>query len=385
MRGSSVFEHLSGQVVRLCKVAGTDPGVPLDLLGDLLGSIASRPLSEPPAWPSNVADDHTPVEFSVAYSDGEPPVLRILAEALGSPPGALTNLSAAYRFLGTQARRFGLSMSRFDAVRDLFATEDPQGEFALWYSLVFRSDRRPEFKVYFNPELKGMERAPDLVAEALHRLGLGASYQTMLDRGVRPGELGRGDRLAFFALDLHDGPQARVKLYLTHHSAEVRDVVRAAGLVDGVDLTELAEFCAAAGGGVGTFAGRPLVGSYTLMEGAGRPVGYSVYVPIRSYVSDDEEARRRGTALVAVGRPEVMGRIETIETMVGGGPQRSGVIDEQPSDTIAAQTESIGWAVPECSEQSGLRVETSQSMVVAPDPQKAQSIFDDRSRARTDS
>lgn len=299
MRGSSVFEHLSGQVVRLCKVAGTDPEVPLDLLGDLLGSIASRPLSEPPAWPSNVADDHTPVEFSVAYSDGEPPVLRILAEALGSPPGALTNLSAAYRFLGIQARRFGLSTSRFDAVRDLFATEDPQGEFALWYSLVFRSGRRPEFKVYFNPELKGMERAPDLVAEALHRLGLGASYQTMLDRGVRPGELGRGDRLAFFALDLHDGPQARVKLYLTHRSAEVRDVVRAAGLVDGVDLTELAEFCVAAGGGTGPFDGRPLVGSYTFTEGAAKPVGYSIYLPIRSYVSDDEEARDRVVALLA--------------------------------------------------------------------------------------
>jgi DMATS type aromatic prenyltransferase len=295
----SLFDHLSGQLARLCEVARIDPVVPRDLLGDLLGPTGSRPLSEPPVWPSNIADDHTPVEFSIAFNESEPPTLRILGESLGSPPGALTNLSAARRFLDTQVHRFGLSTSRLDAVQDLFATEHPQGEFALWHSLVFRSGRRPEFKVYFNPELKGVERAPELVAEALRRLGLGTSYQTMLDHGVRPGELGRRDRLSFFTLDLHDGPQARVKLYLTHHGAEVRDVARAAGIVDGVDVAELTEFCEAAGGGPGLFNGRPFVSSYTFTDGADKPAGYSGYVPIRGYVSDDEEARDRVVALLA--------------------------------------------------------------------------------------
>jgi hypothetical protein len=76
-------------------------------------------------------------------------------------------------------------------------------------------------------------------------------------------------------------------------------VVRAAGVVDGVDVTEVAEFCAAAGGGTGPFEDRPLVDSYTLIQGPDRPVGYSIYVPIRSYVSDDEEARHRVVALLA--------------------------------------------------------------------------------------
>jgi DMATS type aromatic prenyltransferase len=299
MGSLSLCEHLSGQLARLCDVARTDSDAPLDLLGDLLGPAGSSPLSEPPAWPSKVADDHTPVEFSIAFNEGESPTLRILGEALGSPPDAATNLSAAYRFLGTQAHRYGLSTSRLDRVRDLFDTERPRGGFALWYSLVLRGDRRPEFKVYLNPELRGVERAPDLVAEALHRLGLGTSYQTMLDHGVRPGQLGRADRLTFFALDLHDGPQARVKLYLTHHDAEVRDVVRAAGVVDGIDAAEIAEFCTAAGGGAGPFSGRPLVDSYTFTEGVDEPVGYSIYVPIRGYVSDDEVARDRVAALLA--------------------------------------------------------------------------------------
>jgi DMATS type aromatic prenyltransferase len=299
MRGMSLFDHLDGQLTRLCAVAGTDPETPGHLLRELLGEHGSRPLTDPPAWPSNVADDHTPVEFSIAFNEGEPPTLRILGEVIGSPPDAAANMRAAYRFLDSQAFRFGLSTSRLNSVRDLFAVERPQGEFALWYSLVFRSGRRPELKVYFNPEVDGVERAPELVAEALDRLGLGASYRTLLDHGVRPGALGQGDRLTFFALDLHDSPQARVKLYLTHHDAGVRDMVRAASVVDGVDLAAIADFCTTAGGGVGPFRGRPLVGSYTFTEGADKPVGYSLYVPIRSYVGDDEEARERVVTLLS--------------------------------------------------------------------------------------
>lgn len=299
MADESVFEHLGGQLARLCEVVGTDPGEPVELLADLLGPAGSRPVAAPPPWPSNIADDHTPVEFSLAYDDGGPPALRILAEALGSPPDVLSNQAAGYQFLQRQADRFGLSTSRLDRVRDLFTADDPRGEFAMWHSLVFRRDRRPEFKVYFNPELHGLQRAPGLVAEALDRLGLGPSYQALLEHGVRPGELGRRDRLTFFALDLHEHPYARVKLYLTHHHAQARDVARAAGVVDGVDAAELAQFCTTAGGGIGRFDGRPLVGSYTFTEGTAEPVGYSVYMPIRGYVRHDAEARRRVVALLA--------------------------------------------------------------------------------------
>lgn len=295
----SLLEHLSSQLDRLCTVTGTDPHLAAQLLGDVIGPAGRRSLAEPPIWPSNVADDHTPVEFSVAFNKGEPPALRILAEALGSPPTALTNLSAAHEFLAAQADSFDLSTSRMDAVKNLFVAGQVEGDFSIWHSLVFRGSRRPEFKVYFNPGIKGIDQAPELVVEALRRLGLGASYQTMLDHGVRPGELGRRDQLTFFALDLHDGPQARVKLYLTHHGAELRDVERAARLVDGVDGAELAEFCQIAGGGSGPFDGRPLVDSYTFTEAADRPVGYSLYVPIRSYVSDDEEARARVLVLLS--------------------------------------------------------------------------------------
>ncbi|HEY2671381.1 MAG TPA: tryptophan dimethylallyltransferase family protein [Rugosimonospora sp.] len=294
----SLFEHLDRQLGRLCEIVGTDSKSARILLADLLGPAGSRSLSQPPAWPSDVADDHTPIEFSIAFNENERPTLRILGEALDPVPSAATNLSAAHRFVQTLATRFGLPLSRFDRVRDVFTTAHPSGGFGLWHSMAFRHGRRPEFKVYFNPNVNGVEEAPVLVAEALERLGLEPSYRTALEHAIRPGELGRADQLTFFALDLHDGPHARVKLYLSHHGAEVRDVVRAASAVDGIDTDELAEFCAAAGGGTATFAGRPLVGSYTFLGEAQRPVGYSVYVPIRSYVSDDAEARDRVVALL---------------------------------------------------------------------------------------
>jgi DMATS type aromatic prenyltransferase len=245
-----------------------------------------------------VADDHTPVEFSIAFNDNEPPTLRILGDALSTPPSAATNLSAAHRFVNAQAARFDLQLSRYGRVRELFATEHPEGGFGLWHSIVFRSGRRPEFKVYFNPEIKGVEHAPGLVAEALNRLGLGRSFQTVLRNSVRSGELGRGDRLTFFALDLHDGPHARVKLYLTHHDAQPQDLARAAEAVDGLDADDLIEFCEIAGGRTGAFDGLPLVGAYSFLGNVNGPAGYSVYVPIRGYVSDDEQARDRVAALL---------------------------------------------------------------------------------------
>jgi DMATS type aromatic prenyltransferase len=298
MRDLSVLDHLGGQLGRLCAVLGMDPEDPAELLTDLLGPHGARPLAKPPAWPSEVADDNSPIEFSVAYNQTEPPSLRILAEVADAAPGVHANMAAAYDFLDRQSARYGLDTDRLDSVRDVFAAVGPEAAFALWCSLVFRSGRRPEFKVYFNPEVQGVHRAPDLVAEALDRLGLAASYQAMLEHAVRPGELGRLDRLSFFALDLHDEPQSRVKLYVSHHDAQPWTAAGAAAIVDAGHAAEVAEFCTLAGR-VGLFTGRPLVSSYTLTEGAARPTGFSVYVPIRSYVSDDEQARDRVLGLMS--------------------------------------------------------------------------------------
>lgn len=293
MHGASLVDCLSDQLTQLCAVVDTEPTIPLQLVTELLGPAATRPPGQPPTWPSDVADDHTPIEYSVAFNEAEPPTLRILAEAQADAPDPAAYTAAAYRFLDRQVDRFGLATTKFDLVRDVFHTEQPQGAFALWYSLVLRSGRRPELKVYFNPAVRGADAAETLVVEALRRLGLQSAYPKLVDHGLRPGELGGRDQLTFFALDLHDEPQSRVKLYLSHYDARVDDAVRAAGIVDDVDLEQVAEFCVTATGGPGRYDRRPLVSSYTFTAGAEHPVGYSLYVPIRDYVDDDEQARQR--------------------------------------------------------------------------------------------
>jgi DMATS type aromatic prenyltransferase len=291
--GVSLFDCLSTQLTRLSAVVGTDPAVPIELVADLLGPAANRSLDQPSPWPSDVADDHSPVEYSIAFNETEPPTLRILAEAQAATPDLAAHSAAAYRFLDRQIDRFGLSTDKFDLVRDVFHTDRPQGAFTMWYSLVLRNGRDPEVKVYFNPAVRGQDSASTLVVEALRRLGLATAYPRMVDSGLRPGELGGRDQLTFFALDLHDDAQSRVKLYLSQYDARVDDAVRAAGVVDDVDAEQVADFCVTAAGGPGRYDRRPLVISYTFTAGTEQPVGYSLYVPIRDYVDDDEQARER--------------------------------------------------------------------------------------------
>jgi DMATS type aromatic prenyltransferase len=291
--GRSLLDHLTGQWSGLCALTGVDPVSSLKLLCDAVGSAATTPLSGGPVWTSDVADDHTPIEFSVAFNQRGRPTLRLLAETQADRPGAAANLAAGYAFVDAQYGRPGFRTHRLDGMRDLFTSERPQGHFGLWHSLVFRPGDDAEFKVYLNPEMHGIGQSPAVVAEAMHRLGLTEAYHAIVTDGLRPGELGRADRLSFFALDLRDDPRARIKLYVSQYHAGARDVVRAARVVDGIDPAEAAELCVTAGGRADGFDGRPLISSFTLAPGHPRPVGYSLYVPIRSYVNDDEEARDR--------------------------------------------------------------------------------------------
>ncbi|WP_033440411.1 tryptophan dimethylallyltransferase family protein [Saccharothrix sp. NRRL B-16314] len=267
------------------------------LLADALGPGGLRPVSTSPAWPSDVADDHTPVEFSTAFAADEPPVVRMIVEPTAARPSRIANMSAALASLDRMTRRGNLDTSRFDAVRSLFLPDNPARDFTFWYSLVFRADAAPTVKVYLNPDVRGESAAEEVMREALDRTGFAAGFRTMRDSAMtRPGL----DRYSFFALDLVEQQRARVKAYISHHAAEVTDVTRAAKAARGVDVDRVPDFCLLTGGNTGTFDKRPLISSYTFLDGdADAPSGYSLYVPIRDYVTDDEEARRRVLAVMA--------------------------------------------------------------------------------------
>jgi DMATS type aromatic prenyltransferase len=253
-------------------------------------------LSKTPAWASGVADDSTPFEFSTAFADGEPTTVRVLVEPTAFTPSPTANMDAAVDVLESMARRHGLPLDRFDAVRDLFLPSEPQGDFSLWFSLVFRKDVPPAIKVYLNPEVRGEGEASALVGEGLTRLGYGAGHDTITRHAHRRGGL---DRYSFFAVDLSESSGDRVKVYVSHQDATADDAATAASGAHGVSPDEVRDFCVISGGQSGPYTERPLVSSYTFLPGdVVRPRGFSLYLPVRTYVNDDVEARERVLAVL---------------------------------------------------------------------------------------
>ena len=292
-----VRDFTGRQLSALLHSVGITENVPecVGLLADALGPGGLRPVSTSPAWPSGVADDHTPVEFSTAFGPDESPVVRMIVETSATRPSRQANTAAALAALDRMRRRYNVDTAQFDAVRDLFLPAEAERDFAFWYSLVFRAGEQPMVKVYLNPEVRGEDAAEELVREGLGRSGFAAGFPVLRNHAVtRPGL----DRYSFFALDLTGQRRARTKVYISHDDAEVRDVSRAAHAARGVDVDRVPDFCLLTGN-TATFDKRPLISSYTFMDGdAHRPSGYSLYVPIRDYVADDEEARRRVLAVM---------------------------------------------------------------------------------------
>ncbi|GAA0643113.1 DMATS family aromatic prenyltransferase [Kutzneria viridogrisea] len=268
------------QVRALASAVGLGtPQVAEELVTELLGVAGTHPLCTPPHWQSDISDDQTPVEFSIAFDTAGNPTLRMLGAPVARPGDG--QVAAALRLLATWADRYQLSLDRFEAVRELFLPPNAQG-FGLWFSVIFRPE--PEFKVYLDPNARGGAQAPALVAHALRVLGLAPAHPVIAHHALaRP-----QDRFAFFALDLHAGAQARVKVYVAHHEAGAEVAERACLAVPGVDPEQVSAFCRTVGGPL-PFTTRPLISSYSFSDpGSAVPDNYSLYVPVREAVADDE-------------------------------------------------------------------------------------------------
>src|SRR5690349_14254529 len=95
----------------------------IDLFGLLARPWGEGPIPSVPEWRSDIADDHSPIEFSVAFG-GEAPEFRILIEAQGSRP-TLGSVTAAGLELNRALEARGADLRRFRAVEDLFLPPEP--------------------------------------------------------------------------------------------------------------------------------------------------------------------------------------------------------------------------------------------------------------------
>lgn len=260
----------------------------VEVFGDLLGTSATRRAGGIPAYASDVVDDHTPFEMSIAIGGAEPE-LRVLVETVRGDSSLAARWDAA-RAIGERLRdRHGADLRRLDQIVDLFEPRSEDGTFALWYAASFRPGSPPAWKSYFDLRARGGEHARAVLEEALDRLGLGAAYPRVMREAAGRDLL---DELMYFSLDLEAHDSARVKVYFRHHRATAADLERVVGGAGSAEAGEIRAFCAALLGHDGPYLPRPPVSCWSFSAGS-EPTGATVYAPIAYYVRDDGEARAR--------------------------------------------------------------------------------------------
>ncbi|MFD9938903.1 tryptophan dimethylallyltransferase family protein [Streptomyces massasporeus] len=293
-------EHVRGQTRRICGVAGLaarGDGSALSDLLDLLGPAAHRPLGSGPPSRSFVCDDHSPVEFSLAFSAGSPVALRLLVEPGCSATTLEENGRLGRQALEALAARRDFSTEPVRRVEDLFFPPLMDGRFALWCAMDLRQDRPAGVKVYVNPQAHGRARSAQVTEEALNRFGFGGAWPALRERAMPRGP--DRDEILFFALDLGSWHTPRVKVYIAHHDITAAQAHTVSRLLPGEPAEQVGEFCHAVAGDPGPFVHRPLVSclAYTERDRT-HPSGHTVHVPVRDYAPDDEVARDRATAVL---------------------------------------------------------------------------------------
>ncbi|MGQ4404918.1 tryptophan dimethylallyltransferase family protein [Streptomyces hayashii] len=282
-------------------------------LVEALGPVAERPLELPPPSRSFLSDDHTPVEFSVSCEPGAAPSLRVLLEPGAGEQDLTHNGRTGLRVMREMAQRWGFTTDPLDEVEDLFFPASPRGPLALWCALELRPGGVPKVKAYLNPAASGRGRAARTVRKALKRLGHREAYASLPEN----------DRHLFFALDLGDWAEPRVKVYLAHDGLSAAEAGTLCRMDDGPDPAEIEEFFRIAAGhdtdvvmgdleadadrahaaeGEGTgprVVRRPVQTCHAFTDtGAGLPSGFTLYVPVRDYARHDGEALVRATKLL---------------------------------------------------------------------------------------
>lgn len=278
-------------------------------------------------WLSEISDDNTPVEFSVAIGHGRTEV-RALFEAQGEEPTLESYREAGIALMERLERECGADLTRFRQLQDLFLPQGMCGPFTVWASVVFAPKRPPSFKAYFNPQARGPGRAGELVDEGLRRLGLPRTWATLCRTIARRGP--HLDELKYFALDLTSEPQARIKVYVRHHEATPSDLEVACSGAQEYVQGEALHFARAMAGGDKRLTERATFTCSAFVEGTGeRPISTTLYVPVCAYANNDAAVKERVNQYLTEQSPH--------------GPAYNAIIDQYTNRPLDAGVGMQSW------------------------------------------
>ena len=255
------------------------------VLEDILAPWGHQAVGDVPERPSDITDDHFPIELSVAFT-GASPEVRVLFEAQSESPEMLARWHAATALNARLERDHDASLDRLRRIEDLFIPDDRTARWAMWHCVCFDAVKEPTFKVYLNPQARGTCTEPRMT-ETLRRLGFSRALA-----GVTSCER-RDDELKFFSLDLEDGEAARVKVYKAHHRATRRDIETSLRVARDYRPEAADGFWRDVVGHEGPFLGLPPTTYLSLTSDDDRPSTATLHFPVRAYAPSDRAVKER--------------------------------------------------------------------------------------------
>ncbi|KAI2625149.1 pyridoxal phosphate-dependent transferase [Xylaria nigripes] len=261
-------------------------------------------------WTSHVGNDHSPIEYSVMLDQktGEAE-LRFLIEAQkleGEQEGILAQLQdEALKLTERIANEYSatVSLDRFNTIKDLFMSSQPQGFFAAWHSYAIGKDG-PEWKIYLNPSCTpGRDNAMNTTRKALERIGLGESW--IVVRSI----IESTDSVVYFSLDLTSNVSgARAKVYIAHGVTTAWAIAKKHIVIcPHANTYEIQRFCEIMGdGSLGPYSNKPLISCFSFTSKTPtQPVG-TLHFPISAYADDDLQIQTRVERYIAaVSAPSI--------------------------------------------------------------------------------
>jgi DMATS type aromatic prenyltransferase len=238
---------------------------------------------------SDITDDSSPFEFSIALEDGRPE-LRMLAEAQGALATPMSNWAAAWQLTEQLGRIYGVSLTRAHLIADLFEPTGGNSVFGLWHAACLRPGRTPTLKLYFNPAARGSDMVDASIKEAMTRLGQLESYEWLREHAMLRGDK---DTFAYMSIDLGDHAEARTKVYIAHRDATAFDIEHAMSGVDENEPGDAIECCVALADTCGPFTQRPLLTCFAFVAGKREPITATLHLPIRCYSGSDQVVLER--------------------------------------------------------------------------------------------
>jgi DMATS type aromatic prenyltransferase len=307
---SMTFQEFgTGRLQSLCEAVGYGPAEiqTVQRFFTVMSSPwGSQRIGTAPAWRSDITDDNTPYEFSLAL-EGDRPEVRFLIEAQNSPTTLQSTWDDGLALNERLNQEFGIPLERFNLVKDLFEPRNPAARYALWHAFCLKAGGKPAVKVYLNPAAQGPEKSNMVIKEALERLGFANAWRFISEVAMRRGSK---DKLIYFSLDLSAARAARIKIYIAHQDATADDVEaimsQAKEYVPGEAYSYYRNMLGSEGGYQVPRSTQTCL-AFTSDDDA-RPYSVTLYVPVRCYAKNDKDAMDRIQTVLEPSRFAVLDR-----------------------------------------------------------------------------